>query len=197
MIKQNLPYWEMFVKYASALVWEIDGDKSHGITFTEAVVDFELASGANLVHDKQGTKTTWATKAQMFKKLYLHLCKCYVEFDTPEMSKRIRTLTTFGPSRCGPGLKLRYKLMMNQGAENSIIGNLVAFHTCGPSGTVRINRSGALDHILVYKRTGVRPVVTPPSVRLFEDTIEQYQIQAARRPTRRLRYKQRYTHSSG
>ena len=104
---------------------------------------------------------------------------------TPGIKKKVQTLRAFGGSDT-LGLDVRPQLMNNEGSEIAIIGNVVAFHTCGASGQPRENRTGAMDHILIYQRTGVAPGIVAPAVRQLEDIVEHI----VRKPKYRLRRKQ-------
>ena len=139
----------------------------------------------DIVHPKYGKRTPWCIKAEIIKKLYKLLCTCY----KTSIKKKVRTLLAFGGTDSF-GLDIRPKLMCNAGTEIAIIGSIVAFHTCGTSGQPRANRIGAIDHILVYQRTGVSPVVIAPAVRQLADLVERI----PKNPKYRLRRKQNPVH---
>ena len=92
----------------------------------ELVVDFELATGIDMGHPKHGRQTPWYVKAEMPKKLFMHLCKCYKYFEAPPMRKTTSSIQIFTDGR-HRGLSIRPKLMCNEASETAIVGNLVAY----------------------------------------------------------------------
>ena len=105
----------------------------------------------------------------------------------------MRTFAAFGGPARMTGLPNRYRLMQNKAADMSVVANIAAFHTCGPvkARPAKCPRhEGALQHYLVLKRTGVKPVLQDPVVRKFADLIEEQQTRNDRPKRRRMRFKQ-------
>ena len=75
---------------------------------------------------------------------------------------------------------------MNEGAEMTIVGNLVAYHIGDPFNHGPPKKgAGRVLHELVYKRTGTNPAILDPDVRRLEGILERYQAA----PKRRIRSK--------
>ena len=153
------PYWDLFVKYISALRWESDEANSKGVTFYEMVVDFELATGSNIRHPKYGNHTPWNVKAEIIKKMYTFVMLYYPQYDTPAIKRTIRTFMVCRPHP-DTGLVLRYRLLMGDHASIAIVRNLNSYLTAGSAGLRTRTRTGAINHILDYRYLRVLPIIT-------------------------------------
>ena len=127
----------------------------------------------------------------MLKKLFMHLCKCYKHVEAPPIRKTTHSIQMFTDGR-HRGLSIRPTLMCNEASETAIVGNLVAFKTCGSTGALRTNHPKAIDHILIYKRMGVHPVVVDHDVVKLQRLIDH--VSSTTRPKFRLRGKHKSAH---
>ena len=156
-------------------------------------MDFELASGVDMMHARGGTKTTWTMKADMFTVMYRHMMRIYKHNTYPDICKYVRTFAAFGGPPRMTGLPIRYRLMQNKASDMSIVANTAAFLTCGPAKgkpSKSSRHEGALQHYLVLKRTGVKPVLQDPVVLKFAGLIEEHQKNKDKPKRRRMRFKQ-------